>query len=158
VLGQQSDNTIYTYIASNSPPKSAIPSYWAQSAADLEEDRVSTVTKGAGIARNSDRQKSLYANIDIPALPLLLSPPFEKEDKREEDRQNDEKLTRKEKGIQHMTDDIAANLTTKGRSVEDQRDSLSTELRSLSLQADSRARLDLKRAEVRSKTSDAKNM
>lgn len=46
----------------------------------------------------------------------------------------------------------------KARSMEDQRDSLNTELRGLSLQADSRARLDLKRAEMRSKTSDTKNM
>jgi len=142
----------------HSPPESAIPSYWAQSAADREEDLVSTVTKGASIARNSDRKRSLYANIDTPTLPLFLSPPFEKEDKREEDRQNDEKLRRKEKGIQHITDDISAKLTAKARSMEDQRDSLSTELRSLRLQADSRAQLDPKRAEMRSKTSDAKNM
>ncbi|KAG1739598.1 hypothetical protein EDB19DRAFT_1828817 [Suillus lakei] len=46
----------------------------------------------------------------------------------------------------------------KARSMEDQRDTLNTELRGLSLQADSRARLDLKRAEVRSKTSDTKNI
>jgi DNA repair protein RAD50 len=42
--------------------------------------------------------------------------------------------------------------------MEDQRDTLNTELRGLSLQAESRARLDLKRAEVRSKTSDTKNI
>lgn len=46
----------------------------------------------------------------------------------------------------------------KARSMEDQRDTLNTELRGLSLQAESRARLDLKRAEVRSKTSDTKNI
>ncbi|OAX38147.1 hypothetical protein K503DRAFT_770797 [Rhizopogon vinicolor AM-OR11-026] len=45
----------------------------------------------------------------------------------------------------------------KARNMEDQRDTLNTELRGLSLQADSRARLDLKRAEMRSKTSDTKN-
>lgn len=46
----------------------------------------------------------------------------------------------------------------KARSMEDQRDTLNTELRGLSLQAESRARLDLKRAEVRSKISDTKNI
>ncbi|KAG1899589.1 uncharacterized protein F5891DRAFT_1189393 [Suillus fuscotomentosus] len=46
----------------------------------------------------------------------------------------------------------------KARSMEDQRDTLNTELRGLSLQAESRARLDLKRAEMRSKTSDTKNI
>ncbi|KAG0697633.1 P-loop containing nucleoside triphosphate hydrolase protein [Suillus ampliporus] len=47
---------------------------------------------------------------------------------------------------------------TKARSMEDQRDTLNLELRSLSMQAESRARLDLKRAEMRSKTSDTKNI
>ncbi|KAG2155166.1 P-loop containing nucleoside triphosphate hydrolase protein [Suillus bovinus] len=46
----------------------------------------------------------------------------------------------------------------KARNMEDQRDTLNTELRGLSLQAESRARLDLKRAEMRSKTSDTKNI
>jgi DNA repair protein RAD50 len=46
----------------------------------------------------------------------------------------------------------------KARSMEDERDTLNMELRGLSLQAESRARLDLKRAEVRSKTSDTRNM
>jgi len=55
-------------------------------------------------------------------------------------------------------DEHLSEKATKARSMEDQRDTLNTELRSLSLQADSRARLDLKRAEMRSKTSDTKNM
>lgn len=46
----------------------------------------------------------------------------------------------------------------KARSMEDERDTLNMELRGLSLQAESRARLDLKRAEMRSKTSDTKNI
>ncbi|KAG2749419.1 hypothetical protein P692DRAFT_20469301 [Suillus brevipes Sb2] len=46
----------------------------------------------------------------------------------------------------------------KARSMEDERDTLNMELRGLSLQAESRARLDLKRAEMRSKTSDSKNI
>jgi DNA repair protein RAD50 len=55
-------------------------------------------------------------------------------------------------------DERLSTKATKARSMEDQRDTLNTELRGLSLQAESRARLDLKRAEVRSKTSDTKNM
>jgi DNA repair protein RAD50 len=55
-------------------------------------------------------------------------------------------------------DERLSEKAAKARNMEDQRDSLNTELRSLSLQADSRARLDLKRAEMRSKTSDTKNM
>ncbi|KAG2126539.1 P-loop containing nucleoside triphosphate hydrolase protein [Suillus clintonianus] len=46
----------------------------------------------------------------------------------------------------------------RARNMEDQRDTLNLELRGLSMQADSRARLDLKRAEVKSKTSDTKNI
>jgi len=47
--------------------------------------------------------------------------------------------------------------TTKARTMEDRRDELNSEIRSLSLQADSRARLDIKRGEVKSKTGDIKN-
>ncbi|OJA09417.1 hypothetical protein AZE42_03080 [Rhizopogon vesiculosus] len=54
-------------------------------------------------------------------------------------------------------DERLSERAAKARSMEDQRDTLNTELRGLSLQADSRARLDLKRAEMRSKTSDTKN-
>ena len=46
---------------------------------------------------------------------------------------------------------------SKARVMEDKRDVLNTELRSLSLQADARARLDLKRSEVRSRTLEVKN-
>ncbi|KAF8552026.1 hypothetical protein OG21DRAFT_1486552 [Imleria badia] len=46
---------------------------------------------------------------------------------------------------------------SKARVMEDKRDSLNTELRGLSLQADARARLDLKRSEVRSRTLEVKN-
>ena len=99
MLGQQIDSTIYAYIASivcavpqlqHSPPVSATPSYWAQSTPD-REDRISTVTNGAGIARNS-RGHSMPTLIPQPTLPL--PPPLEKEDKREEDRQNEEKQGR----------------------------------------------------------------
>lgn len=47
--------------------------------------------------------------------------------------------------------------TEKGKRMEDTREQLNMELRTLSLQADSRARLDVKRAEVRSKTNEAGN-
>lgn len=46
---------------------------------------------------------------------------------------------------------------SKARVMEDRRDSLNAELRGLSLQADARARLDLKRSEVRSRTLEVKN-
>jgi DNA repair protein RAD50 len=47
--------------------------------------------------------------------------------------------------------------TAMARRMEDQRDQLNAEVRSLSLRADSRARLDLKRAEFKSKSTDLKN-
>lgn len=50
-----------------------------------------------------------------------------------------------------------AEKQSKSRNMEDRRDALNTEIRTLSLQADSRARLDLKRAEVKTKTADIKN-
>jgi len=43
------------------------------------------------------------------------------------------------------------------RNLEDRRDQLNRELHSVSLQADSMARLDLKRTELRTKTADVKN-
>ena len=47
--------------------------------------------------------------------------------------------------------------TSKARVMEDKRDGLNAELRGLSLQADARARLDLKRAEMRSRSLEVKN-
>ncbi|KAH0832358.1 P-loop containing nucleoside triphosphate hydrolase protein [Lanmaoa asiatica] len=46
---------------------------------------------------------------------------------------------------------------SRAREMEDKRDILNAELRGLSLQADTRARLDLKRSEVRSRTLEVKN-
>lgn len=46
---------------------------------------------------------------------------------------------------------------SKARMMEDKRDSLNAELRGLSLQADARARLELKRSEVKSRTLEVKN-
>jgi len=45
----------------------------------------------------------------------------------------------------------------KGKRLEETREKLNMEIRTLSLQADSRARLDVKRAEVKSKTNEASN-
>ncbi|KAG5221328.1 DNA repair protein [Salix suchowensis] len=50
-----------------------------------------------------------------------------------------------------------AEKTTKAKHLEDRRDSLNAEFRALSLQADSRAKLDLKRTELKSKTAELKN-
>ena len=50
-----------------------------------------------------------------------------------------------------------AEKLTKGRRMEDQRDKLNVEIRTLSLQADARARLDLKRTELKTKRADVKN-
>lgn len=55
-------------------------------------------------------------------------------------------------------DERLSERVSKARTMEDKRDSLNAELRSLSLQADSRARLDLKRAEMKSKKSEIKNI
>jgi DNA repair protein RAD50 len=52
----------------------------------------------------------------------------------------------------------AAEKQAAGRALEDRRDSLSAELRTLSLQADSRARLDIKRTELRNKKAETENM
>ncbi|KAH7924955.1 hypothetical protein BV22DRAFT_469854 [Leucogyrophana mollusca] len=54
-------------------------------------------------------------------------------------------------------DERLSEKSSKARSMEDKRDSLNAELRGLSLQADSRARLDLKRAEMKSKKAEVQN-
>jgi DNA repair protein RAD50 len=67
--------------------------------------------------------------------------------------------------IKKITTDIkAANYeerltekTANARAAENRRDALNTELRSLSLQADARARLDIKRVEFKRKTTDVQN-
>jgi hypothetical protein len=46
---------------------------------------------------------------------------------------------------------------SKARVMDDKRDSLNAELRGLSLQADARARLDVKRSEVKSRTLEIQN-
>lgn len=55
-------------------------------------------------------------------------------------------------------DERLSERAVKARTMEDKRDSLNTELRSLSLQADARARLDLKRGEMKSKKSEVRNI
>ena len=62
--------------------------------------------------RTSERYPFMPTMIPQPTLPL--TPPFEKEDKREEDRQNEKKLRRKEEGVQHMTDNVACKTGRKG--------------------------------------------
>jgi DNA repair protein RAD50 len=53
-------------------------------------------------------------------------------------------------------DERIGEKTLKSRKMEDQKDGLTVEIRTLSLQADARARLDIKRAEVKSKEGDVK--
>ncbi|KAH7915853.1 hypothetical protein BJ138DRAFT_881107 [Hygrophoropsis aurantiaca] len=48
--------------------------------------------------------------------------------------------------------------SSKARGMEDKRDVLNSELRGLSLQADSRARLDIKRSETKSKKAEVQNI
>ena len=48
--------------------------------------------------------------------------------------------------------------TDKARSLEEERESLSGEIRKLSLQADSRAKLDLTRKEIKSKNTEIKTV
>ncbi|KAF8586295.1 hypothetical protein K439DRAFT_1341218 [Ramaria rubella] len=67
--------------------------------------------------------------------------------------------------LKKLQDDFAAadytgkldEKTRRSRELEDKKDALNGEFRGLNLQADSRARLDLKRAEVKAKTQDVKN-
>lgn len=67
--------------------------------------------------------------------------------------------------LKKLQDDFAmANYATRldektkeSRELEDKKDALNGEFKGLSLQADSRARLDLKRAEIKAKMRDVKN-
>lgn len=49
-------------------------------------------------------------------------------------------------------------ITVEARSLEEQREALHSELKNLSLQADARAKLDLKRADLRTKSQELKNI
>lgn len=73
----------------------------------------------------------------------------------EEKRRRLEKAKEDIKGSNY--DERISEKTTKSRSIEDQRDDLNNELRSLNLQADSRAKLDLKRDELKSKSNEISN-
>src|SRR5882724_10310177 len=74
-------------------------------------------------------------------------------------------ITDQKNRLKNLQDDFAsANYATKldekskeTRSLEDKKDALHGEFKGLGLQADSRARLGLKRAEVKSKMQDVKN-
>jgi DNA repair protein RAD50 len=50
-----------------------------------------------------------------------------------------------------------AEFTKTARTLEERREELNSELQSLTLQADTRARLDLKRAEVKAKSLETQN-
>lgn len=51
-----------------------------------------------------------------------------------------------------------AEIANKSRGFEDERDQLNSELQGLTLQAESRARLELKRGEIKSKTLEIESM
>ncbi|KAI0822321.1 hypothetical protein BC628DRAFT_691139 [Trametes gibbosa] len=72
----------------------------------------------------------------------------------------EEKRRRLEKAREDLRDanfeDKIAEKTSKSRSLDLRRDELNSELRSLSLQADSRAKLDLHRAQVKTKDAEIK--
>ena len=55
-------------------------------------------------------------------------------------------------------DERLSEKSSKARALEDRREDLNGEIRTLSLQADSRARLDIKRAELKSKRNEMQNM
>ncbi|KAF9783547.1 AAA domain-containing protein [Thelephora terrestris] len=55
-------------------------------------------------------------------------------------------------------DERISEKSSKARALEDRREDLNAEIRTLSLQADSRARLDLKRAEMKSKKNEIQNI
>ncbi|KDQ62331.1 hypothetical protein JAAARDRAFT_66083 [Jaapia argillacea MUCL 33604] len=74
----------------------------------------------------------------------------------------EEKKSRLEKLRQEIRaanyDERMSEKSKNARTLEDQREALNAELRSLSLQADSRARLDIKRTEMKTKETDVKNV
>lgn len=55
-------------------------------------------------------------------------------------------------------DDRVADLNTRVRAMEDQRDNLTLEIRTLSLQSDARAKLTLHQRDLASKEREMKNM
>lgn len=55
-------------------------------------------------------------------------------------------------------DALLADRTEKAKDLEERRDALNRDLRALSLQADARAKLDLKRGEVKSKNGEIRSM
>lgn len=55
-------------------------------------------------------------------------------------------------------DERLAAFSSKSRTLDDKRDLLNAEFKSLNMQADSRARLELKRTELKSKTGEVQNM
>jgi DNA repair protein RAD50 len=55
-------------------------------------------------------------------------------------------------------DDRVADLNTRVRTMEDQRDNLTLEIRTLSLQSDARAKLTLHQRDLASKEREMKNM
>jgi DNA repair protein RAD50 len=55
-------------------------------------------------------------------------------------------------------DDRVADLNTRVRAMEDQRDNLTLEIRTLSLQSDSRAKLTLHQRDLASKEREMRNM
>lgn len=74
----------------------------------------------------------------------------------------DERKSRVEKirtNIQNAKYDAKVQeITIEARTLEEQREALHAELKSLSLQADARAKLDLKRADLRTKSQELKNI
>lgn len=74
-------------------------------------------------------------------------------------------IEEKERRIESIKEEIKAgsfeqrlgDMHAKSRNMESRRDELTAEIRTLSLQADARARLDLKRTEVKSKTAEMQN-
>lgn len=73
----------------------------------------------------------------------------------------EEKKRRLEKVRQEIKvtnfDEKIAEKSSKARALEDRREDLNGEIRTLSLQADSRARLDIKRAEMKSKENEVQH-
>lgn len=70
-----------------------------------------------------------------------------------------ERLAKAKEGLKEARfDDKIDSAQAKTRQLEDLRDKLSTELRVLSLDADKRARLNIKRAELKRKGNEAETM
>ena len=98
----------------------------------------------------SDAEREVDAAQTLPAKLKTIQSEIDDKERRLE--------TSKNELLSAKFDEQLAEKEAKLRSMEATRDTLNNEFRTLSLQADSRAKLDLHRASLKSKTSEVKNV